>query len=283
MTVVLAVGGLATLELESIVDPDPAALPPRVRVTVTDVASTLTFTLTRLCEGETLPVPGWSSRSFTDSDMDVDWLPPLNRPVTYTLSADGVPICTATIVLYFDGGVLQDPIQPGNWLPVLRRVSTGAATPGQGFIGTLGRDAPGTGIQVMGSRYQVRIGGQRQAATGIPLPFLTPDVVTTDRFRDLVSEAPILVYRPAVKSPLPAVAYLAAGVSEVPADESGFTTWQVTGDLVSAVVQAAISGFVTYDEVQQLLAGVTYAEVQAAYAGLTYLDVQKDPLVYASL
>ena len=85
MTVVLGVGGLASLELESIVDPDPAALPPRVRVTVTGVVSPLAFTLTRLCEGESWVVPGWRSRLFSDSDTDVDFVAPLNRPVTYTL------------------------------------------------------------------------------------------------------------------------------------------------------------------------------------------------------
>ena len=86
--------------------------------------------------------------------------------------------------------------------------------------------------------------------------------------------------------PLPALAYLAAEVVEQPTTVhigGSLTRWSVTGDLVSAVLQAAISGFVTYDEVQQLLSGVSYNEVQAAYAGLTYLDVQKVPLVYDTL
>ncbi len=61
------------------------------------------------------------------------------------------------------------------------------------------------------------------------------------------------------------------------------THWNVTGDLIAAVKQAAISGYVTYDQVQQLLAGVTYNAVQTKYSGLTYLDVQKDPLIYSKL
>lgn len=284
MTVVFATGGLAALQLESLVDPVPAALPPRVRVTVTDVVSPLTFTLTRLCEGETLTVPGWRARRFTDSAVDVDFVAPLNRPVTYTLSADGVAICTATIILESDSGVVQDPIQPGKFVPVeLRRLIPGALTLELGAIGSLTYESAGSSIQVMGSRYGVSIGGQRQAASGVPLGMLAPDEVTADRFRDVLAEAPILVYRPVAKSPLPAVSYLRAAATEAPIDEDGFTQWQVSGDLVTAVIQAAISGFVTYDEVQQLLAGVTYDEVQAAYAGLTYLDVQKDPLVYGAL
>jgi hypothetical protein len=86
--------------------------------------------------------------------------------------------------------------------------------------------------------------------------------------------------------PLPALSYLCAEVVEQPVTVhygGTLTRWAVTGDLVSAVMQAAISGFVTYDEVQQLLAGVTYDEVQAAYSGLTYLDVQKNPLIFADL
>lgn len=284
MTVVFATGGLAALQLESLVDPAPAALPPRVRVTVTDVASTLTFTLTRLCEGESWTVPGWRARTFTDSDVDVDWVAPLNRPVTYTLSADGVAICTATIILESETAIIQDPIQPEKFVPVeLRRLVSGALTLEQGAIGSLTYESAGTSIPVMGSRYGVSIGGQRQAAAGVPLGMLAPDEATSDSFRAVLAEAPILVYRPVAKSPLPAVSYLRASPVEVPVGEDGFTQWQVSGDLVSAVVQAAISGFVTYDQVQQLLAGVTYDEVQAAYAGLTYLDVQKDPLVYSTL
>jgi hypothetical protein len=82
------------------------------------------------------------------------------------------------------------------------------------------------------------------------------------------------------------LAYLLAEVQEQPVTVhigGSLTRWNVSGDLVSAVVQAAVSGFVTYDEVQQLLAGVSYDEVQAVFSGLTYLDVMKDPLSYAAL
>ena len=284
MTVVYAVGGLASLQLESLVDAAPAALPPRVRVTVTDVASSLTFTLTRLCEGESWTVPGWSARKFTDSVVVIDWVAPLNRPVTYTLSANGVAICTATIILEHATGVLQDPIQPDKFVAVeLRQLIAGSMLLEQGAVGSLTYEAASSSISVMGSKYPVSIGGQRQAASGVPFALLSPDEATSDRFYTMCEEAPILVYRPVAKSSMPAVSYLRAAVSEEPLDAYGFTRWNVSGDLVAAVLQAAISGFVTYDEVQQLLSGVSYNEVQAAYAGLTYLDVQKVPLVYDTL
>ena len=111
--------------------------------------------------------------------------------------------------------------------------------------------------------------------------------MTASAFRAMRLGTPILLLRTSTDMvPLPALAYLAAEVSEQPVNVhigGTLTRWQVTGDLVSAVVQAAISGFVTVDEVQQLLAGLTVDEVQSAYAGLTVLDVQKNPLVYADL
>jgi hypothetical protein len=285
MTVVSAIGGLATLQLEGLVDESPAALPPRVRVTVTGVASAMTFTLTRLCEGESWGVPGWRARRFTDSDVDVDWVPPLNRAVTYTLSADGVAVCTATIVVESVDSVVQDPIQPDRFLQVLPRgLESGKLTMASGALESFEYANQSSRIQVMGSRYPVGLGGQRSAASGVALPLVSPDSVTSDLFRSVLADTPILVFRPAFVCPLPPTAYLLASASEEPsADGSGFSVWPVSGDLVSAVVQAAVSGFVTYDEVQQLLAGVSYDEVQAVFSGLTYLDVMKDPLSYAAL
>lgn len=288
MTVVVAVGALASLMLEPLVDPVPASLPPRVRVTVSGVASSATFSLTRLCEGESWTVPGWRARSFTDSDVDTDWAAPLNRPVTYTLSADGVPVCSATVILESATAIIQDPIQPDKFLPVFTRGrNPGALTMSSDALKAVSYVSPSTKIPVMGSRYAVGIGGQVQAGSDVSAAVVTDDGVAAARFRRLRSEAPILLLRPSTDMvPLPPLAYLLADVQEQPATVhigGGLTRWQVTGDLVAAVMQAAISGFVTYDEAQQLLAGVSYSDVQAAYAGLTYLDVQKDPLVYAAL
>ena len=86
---------------------------------------------------------------------------------------------------------------------------------------------------------------------------------------------------------VPALTYLNAD-----AHREQFTThlpggqqeyWTLSGALVAAVAQAAITGSVTYDEVQQLLAGYTYDQVQALAAGTTYLDWQKNPLIFSTL
>jgi hypothetical protein len=288
LTVVYASGGLAALTLESIVDESPAALPPRVRVTVTEVASSLTFTLTRLCEGESWAVPGWKSRTFTDSDTDIDWAAPLNRPVTYTLSANGSAICTATIVLESEDAIIQDPIQPDRFLAVKTSgVNPGYLTMTSDALTSLEYRADQSRVQVMGSPYPVALGGQVTAASRVNVSVASDDAVTAAAFRKLRAGSPILLLRTTTDMvPLPSLAYLSAEVAEQPVTVhmgGSLTRWNVTGDLVSAVVQAAISGFVTNDEVQQLLAGVLNSEVDLAYSGLTNLDVQKNPLVYADL
>jgi hypothetical protein len=288
MAVVVALGELASLELESLVDPYPAALPPRVRVTVTGVAESMSFTLSRLCGGESWVVPGWRGRRFVVSDSDVDWAAPLNRPILYTLFADGVAVCTASIVLESETAIIQDPIQPDKFLPVYTSGrNPGGLTMRADALQSVDYSAPSNLIQVMGSRYGVGIGGQVQAGSKINASVVSDDAVTASAFRALRSEAPILLLRPSTDMvPLPALAYLLADVQEQPVTVhmgGSLTRWNISGDLVSAVVQAAVSGFVTYDEVQQLLAGVSYDEVQAVFSGLTYLDVMKDPLSYAAL
>jgi len=288
MTVVFATGGIAALQLETLVDAPPAALPPRIRVTVTGVASLTTFTLTRLCEGESWTVPGWPARTFTDSDVYVDFAAPLNRPITYTLSANGSAICSATIILESETAIIQDPIQPDKFLPVFTTGrNPGALTMRSDALQSSAYTAPSNKITVMGARYPVGMGGQVTAASGVSVSVSSHDPATAAEFRDLRSEAPILLLRTTSDMvPLPALSYLLAEVQEQPVNVhygGNLTRWIVTGDLVAAVMQSAISGFVTYDQVQQLLAGVTDDEVQAAYNGLTYLDVQKDPLIYQTL
>lgn len=289
MTVVLATSGAITMELEVLVDPDPATLPPRVRVTVTGVASTTTFTLSRLCEGEVWNVPGYESRTFADSDVTTDWMPPLNRPILYTLSANGVALCSATVIVTSATAILQDPIQPDQFLPVYQG---GAGTGGLTLAGTALKEATYPNqtprIQIMGGRYPVAMGGQQQSATGVVLDVYANDIESSDRFQQLRAGTPILVYRPVGAQPiLPALSYLVAQIKEAPLTRhlpGGVRTrWFVTADLVAAVKQAAISGYVTIDQVQQLLAGVTVDQVQTKYSGLTNLDVQKNPLIYSTL
>lgn len=283
MTVVLAVGGIATLELETL-----DGSPPAVRVTVSGVASTTTFTLTRLCAGRTTTVPGWRAKQFIDSFVDTDWAAPLNRPTTYSLLVNGSVVASATITLASDTAWLQDPLQPDKCLPV----KTGGINPG-----FLTMDGPALKsvtyknnagiIDVMGAELPVAFGGQVNHGSGINASMKTDDTATADQFRDIVQDTPILLLRTTADMvPLPPLAYLQAQTTEQPVTVhwgGGLTAWSVTGDLVAAVMQAAVTGSISYDDVQQLLAGYTYDQIQAKAAATTYLDWQKNPLIFSTL
>lgn len=285
MTVVLSTGGSAVLELETLDGP-----PPAVRITVSGVASMTVFTLTRVADGQTQTVPGWRAKQFTDTLVDTDWVAPTNRPVTYTLTAGGVVVASATITLPTPYAWLQDPLQPDKNIPItLSGVVPGAATMDARSFKSFDYDrANAVMIPIIGSEYPLVFGGQRLEASHVVCRVRTFSDEDAATLRDITREAPVLLLRPLPSMVgLPPLGYLSGGVTREP-----FTThlpgghqqyWTVTGDLVAAVMQAAISGAVTYDQVQQLLAGTTYDQVQAKAAGTTYLDWQKNPLIFTTL
>jgi hypothetical protein len=284
MTVVYSTGGPAVMELETI---DGA--PPSVRVTISGVATSTTFTLNRLCEGKTITVPGWRSKTFVDTELTMDWAAPTNRPVTYSLLVDGVVAAAATITLPTAYAWLQDPLQPEKCLRfALNRAEPGVAALDEKSLKQMTYKSNANAIQIMGSAEPVGFGGQRQAPSGITHRIRTFTAEDADLMGSLVEGTPFLLIRPLPgMGGLPALAYLNGDVGRVP-----FTThlpgqfqeyWTVTGDLIAAVLQAAITGSVTYDEVQQLLAGYTYDQVQTLAAATTYLDWQKNPLIFSTL
>ena len=284
MTVVYAEGGIATLELETI-DGDP----PAVRVTVSGVASTTAFTLTRLCEGATETVPGWRSKQFIDSYSELDWAAPTNRPVTYNLSVAGALVASATITLATPYAWLQDPLQPEKCMPfALRDSIPGMASLDSRSLKELDYKGGSTLIGIMGSSLPVAFGGQRAAASGVVHRIRTYTDADAARFLNIIREAPILLVRtlPGMRG-VPALTYLNADVrreqftTHLPGGEQEY--WTLSGDLIAAVMQAAITGSVTYDDVQQLLAGYTYDQVQTKAAATTYLDWQKNPLIFSTL
>ena len=283
MSVVYSTGGLYVLELETI---DGA--PPAVRVTVSGVAAMTTFSLTRLCEGRTETVPGWRARQFIDSYVDMDWCAPLNRPTTYSLLVNGVVVAAATITLPSDTAWLQDPLQPDKCLPVM----TGGVNPGFLTIDgpslkSVAYKSKSGSIDIIGSAYPVAFGGQVGAASGINASMKSDDATTASAFRAIAQGTPILLLRTTADMvPLPALSYLQAQVMEQPVTVhwgGALTAWAITGDLIAAVLQAAVTGSVTYDQVQQLLSGYTYDQIQALAAATTYLDWQKNPEIVNTL
>lgn len=284
MTVVYAVGGIATLELETI-DGDP----PAVRVTVSGVTTLTTFTLTRLCEGETETVPGWRAKQILDSLVYTDAVAPTNRPVTYNLSVAGSIVASATVTLSSPYAWIQDPLQPDKCMPFsLRDGIPGMASLDSRSLKDLDYKSGSSLIDIMGSPKPVAFGGQRAAASGVVHRIRTYTDDDAARLLSIIEDAPILLVRtlPGMRG-VPALTYLNADVqrsqftTHLPGGEQEY--WTVSGNLVAAVAQAAITGSVTYDEVQQLLAGYTYDQVQALASGTTYLDWQKNPLIFSTL
>ena len=284
MSVVYGTGGLATLELETLTGP-----PPAVRVTVSGVASTTTFTLTRLCEGVTQTVPGWRANTFTDSLVYTDWVAPLDRPVTYSLSAGGVVVASATITLPSGGtGWLQDPLLPEQSVAVALNRAGGDLSLDGSALKQIDYKNQSSPIPILGSPTPVFFGGQRRAGSGLNLTMRSFTDTASAAFVNLITDTPILLLRtiPAMTG-VPALAYLNADVSQKPFTKhlpgGQQQVWTITGDLISAVMQAAITGAVTYDEVQQLLAGYTYVDVLGKAGQTTYLDWQKNPLIFSTL
>jgi hypothetical protein len=242
-----------------------------------------------LCEGRTITVPGWRAKQFTDSVVDMDWCAPTNRPITYTLLVNGVVVAAATITLPSAYGWLQDPLQPDKCLKfALSRDGLGTAVLDDKSLTQFTHKSNSNAFPILGSPEPVMFGGQRQAQSGVTYRLRTFTDADADTALDLIQGTPILLIRslPAMVG-LPALAYLNGDVGQTP-----FTNhlpgghqqyWSVTGDLIAAVLQAAVTGSVTYDQVQQLLAGYTYDQIKALAAATTYLDWKKNPYIFSTL
>lgn len=271
----------------------PTDLPPRVRVTVSGVTTAGTYKLTRTATGETNTVPGYQAKylAIGDADIEVDWAAPLNRPIRYNLYRDDVLVASATITLDSRAAILQDPLQPDRFVRVTAQGrSPGWVTMRQGSNGDIRYGSGPNIVPIMGSTYGVSLGGQVSRGSSIPELLSTYGEDQADEFRNMVlGGSPIMLLRPTQDMrKLPPLAYLAGSFSESDVSASidpanGITHWEITASLVAAVMQAAKSGYVTYDQVQTLLGGLTYDQVQAAYSGLTYLMIQQNPLLYETL
>jgi hypothetical protein len=217
----------------------------------------------------------------------------LNRDITYTLSDTTGVIATATIRLDSNAAILQDPVLPDRFIRVTAK---GARVPNWATMreGSTAQVRYGTGpnvVPILGSKYGVALGGQSNRGQAIPELLSTYSEDMANRFRDMVLQGSTiwLLRTTQDMKALPPLSYLAGAFTEEPVtsmyDEpgKGITHWSVTGDLVQAVMQAAKSGFVTYDQVQALLGGLTYNTVQAKYATSTYLAVQQNPRLYETL
>lgn len=264
-------------------------LRPTVLLTVSGLGIELVrVRITRNVNGVSLTVPGALELEAVDSAVVRDYAPPLNTTTTYTLYVNDVLVDVKVIQVVSDTAWIQDPRQPDRALPVLvDRQTPGFLSLRDEALKEVKYPTSSSRMQVMGDPLPVSFGGQRGAASGVNVSVSSYDKSTADAFRELISEAPILLLRTVEQMvPLPSMVYLLAEVVEQPRNVhigGGVTAWSVTGDFVRPVLQQVISGFLTYDDVQAVLGSYTYDEVQALAGGTTYLDWQKNPLIFTTL
>lgn len=277
-------GAPGNMSLEALTD----APCPRVRITLTGLGGTaVTVRITRTVAGAALVVPGALAWELVDSGVLVDYAAPLNVQTTYTLYVDGAIADVKTITLESDYSWVQDPRQPDRALPVRQTtIAPGFLTLTSDALKTIEYPSGSSTMNVMGDSLPVSFGGQRRAESAVDLSLHAPDAATRDMFT-LIKESPILLFRPASPNiPMPPLAYLLATIKATyhgAPQNDAFTTWAVGGDLVRAVLQQVISGFLTYTDVQAVLGVYTYDEVQALAGATTYLDWQKNPLIFTTL
>lgn len=261
---------------------------PRVQATIYNIPPNQKIRLQRACGGEVQIVQGGRNLAAAEVAILTDWAAPLNRPAVYTVLVDGEPQSTATITIHSDVAWLQDPLDPTSALPVeSKRIRKGALLLDSKAVSSANYVSEATEIRVMGARYPRYFSGPRSGAKDVQLSMWSDDEPTETTLRLMVAEAPILLFRPLPRHRLlPPVVYIAGDVAE---DQrtvrlgQDLTHWTVQGNIVQPMGQAPLTGFVTYDQVQELLAGKTYDAVQAVAGSTVYLDWRKDPLIFQNL
>lgn len=249
-------------------------------------------TLWRSAAGERVAVRGARGRVVVDSDFLVDYEAPLGRPVTYELQVRSGPdagarVDTAEVVVPSASGIIHDPLEPTNFVPVWAgRAPTGQPVFASGAFAALARTADVEVMQVIGSAKPVAIGGQRRQPAEVNLSVLVEAEAQNNTLRELVDGSAVLVIRGLpgwLGEAWPAVAFVAVPeVVEEPLAAhlgTGFgshmTRWEMTGQVVRESAASVLVALFTYDDVEALFR--TYDTKQAAAAGRTYLQDLKDP------
>lgn len=268
---------------------------PWVGLTISGLGvGTDVLTVWRTAGGERLPVQGARDLEAVDSAYVIDYEVPFGVPATYVLEVLEGPdtglTASATLTVESACGYLHDPLEPSVVVPVW---ATRAPSGEPVLAGTAFRDlVRGADVEVhriLGSRYPVAIGGQRQAAAGVDLSVLADAEVQNTRLRDMVGRASVLVVRPLpgwLGGALPPVGYvsvpevieqpLTAHRVDLPETGRHLTRWEMVGQYVRPSAASILVALFTYQDVEALFE--TYAQKQASAGGGTYLDDLKNPL-----
>ena len=262
--------------------------PPSVVLTIYSVPGTKRVQVRRTVDGEESIVQGMRDALVSELGVLEDYAAPVNRPILYTVYIDGSPVSSVTARVDSDTAWLQDPLNPVSAIPVeWKKLKPGALLLDSDAISEASYAAASTSVQVMGARYPHVYSGTRAAATGVSISMWSDDEITESGFREMVADAPVLLFRPLPEHRLlPGVCYVSGEVQEKQVTVrlgQNLTHWTVAGQLVQPVLQPVTSGYKTYDDVQDLLGGYTYASVQASASSTIYLDWQRDPTIFTRL
>ncbi|ASR83945.1 minor tail protein [Arthrobacter phage Shrooms] len=265
------------------VDVDLTTVAPSAQVTALDLGvSAVKTQVVRESGGQGWSVPGWRGKNSLNAETMVDWFPPLDRTVTYTLFVNGISTSSRTVTFPSTVGYVVDPLQPGTAMPVTT-VDTGQSL----YLSHYGLTkrtlrARSNREFAVGGRYPIASSGPRQAAAGLQFILNAPTTALADQLEALVEDAPILLFRPLPTwGNLPGVCYTDGDVSpEFFHRGAGgrFSQWTVEGDLVQPVSRAVINGTITNDMVAANLAGRTNASIAAASAYRKNIEIKANPL-----
>lgn len=242
----------------------------------------VTCQITRSVTGDQWTVPGWRARSVTGADATVDTAVPYNVPVTYQLYVNGQAYNSFQLTVPSTTGYVCDPLQPGSAMPIATVNTPGMLSLAKPSLKKFTYDPHATHETPAGSRYPVARAGQRSAGNAISLQWYAHSNAVNDQFRQLVADAPILLFKPLPEWVTPsALMYIAAPVNEMPLDRDRGgqnTSWSVEGPLSQAMMQPPISGAPTYDAVATNLGSTAYLTVLSSSGYKRYVDIQANPL-----
>lgn len=257
---------------------------PMVQVTVIGLGGVAVSTrVLRQCGRDEWSVPGWKKRNTLGGETFTDATPPIGRPVTYTLVANGLTINSITITVNSTTGWIQDPLSPETAIQVATTDENPAILAlGKAALKRLSYGAQYEEETPLGGQYPIVRASQRSAASGVEFHLNAYQNVTSDALQQLVLDTPILLFRglPSWGS-IPALAYLVGEVEEAPynRDRGGqFTAWVAGGKLAAPVALGPVTGLITNAMVQDNLVGRTNASIQSVSGTKRNIDVQADPL-----
>lgn len=261
---------------------------PRTQITVSGLGSTpglVQVTRTEVDNSETWTVPGWASKSVVDTDTGADYAVPLGRDVTYTMYFNGQQINQITVNVPSTNGWIQDPYDPSSAMPInTTRTDDSILTLAAGSFQSRTSVSNKGSAQVMGSKRQHSISGQRMKDTGLLIILNAWQNDTSDNFKQMTDATILLVRGLPSWGSMPGLMYTDGSVAEFAVNRArvagnhALTQWTITGDLCQPVSRAPVAGQVTNDQMQTALAGTTYNTIKGRSGSKRYIDIKADPL-----